>query len=673
MVTGAPARNEAPTWSAEDAATHRRSVSSLTSDGRRLFWLESRPDDGGRQVVVVGVPGGPTVDVSPPQVSVRSRVHEYGGGAYCLLPGRAKGTALAYVDQHSQRVHLIESGVGSPSENGSGTGSGPTGVPVPLGDEAPDGEVWRHGDLRASPSGRWVLCVRERLGQASATRELVAMSTEPSDGEVIIVAGRDFVAAPRLDPTERWLAWVAWDHPDMPWDSSEVWVGEWTVDDRGVPSVSRPEIVAGGRGGGSSGEAVSVGQPTWCTDGALVFVSDAGGWWQLWRRSPDGTCGRICDDEAEFHMPDWQLGQSTVAELSDGRIATRRRRDGFDAVGVLDPDTGRFAELDQPCVSVTSMCRHRDGLAWLGASPWVPTTAWWCADIGHGRPPSSSHPVPVVGGTGPPIVETAVSVAVHFSCPSADPGRTVHGLFYGPRSAGPGRDKNERPPLVVVCHGGPTGSVEAGFDPVVQLLTTNGYAVAAVDYAGSAGYGRAYRRSLEGRWGEADVDDCVAAARALAAEGRVDGARMAVRGASAGGFTALCALFRAQAFAGAVSWYGVTDLETIVESTHDFESRYVDRLVGVLPDDVAVYRARSPRHRVADMTGSVLILQGLDDPVVPAAQASGLVEALEERGIRCDHRFFEGEGHGFRRAETLVAAFEAELRFYREVLGPTPR
>jgi dipeptidyl aminopeptidase/acylaminoacyl peptidase len=599
-------------------------------------------------------------DVSPARASLRSQVHEYGGGAYCLVPstaGRVEGdemVALAYVDQDDQRVWFA----GMAAQDWEAVGE-----PRPLSTEPPAATHWRHGDLRATPDGRFILAVREEHEGGRVSRSVVAYAVVGEDGTptapgpgATLLEGRDFYAAARPDPGGRRLAWICWDHPDMPWDGSELWVGE--TDLLGPVPVDRAVMVAGG--------TTSVGQPLWCTDGSLVFAWDAAGWWQPYRwRDGDAQPVRLCDEEAECHGPDWSLGQATMAELPGGAIALRLRRDGADSVAVLRPGSTTADRLDQPCVSVSGICSLGGGAAWLGATPEISAAAWWWpGPVGE----SSQAPRPWLPPEPPLLAAADVSVARHFSFEGRS-GWTVHGLYFPPTLAGTSGPAGVAPPLVVTCHGGPTGSAEAGFDPVVQLLTTRGYAVAAVDYAGSTGYGRAYRERLWGRWGEADVDDCVDAALFLAAHGQADGARMAIRGSSAGGLTALGALVRSDAFAAAVSWYGVTDLLALVAATHDFESRYTDRLVGPLPEAEDEYRQRSPVNRVADITGSVLVLQGLDDPVVPPSQAESMVAALRARGLECRYLAFPGESHGFRRADTLEACLEAELEFYGDCLA----
>lgn len=661
-----------------DAAAGRRSRSALASDGEHLYWLEGRPWEGGRTVLVRSArdAGGAAEDVSPPGVSIRSRVHEYGGGAWCLVPGAGRHPDVAFVDQADQRIRLAPAG---------DRREGSVAPPRPLSAEPPEGAAWYHGDLRAAPGGRWVLAVREEHRAGAVSRAVVAYAVPsgPDDGSTggstegwpggtgtVLLSGRDFYAAPRPDPAGRCLAWLCWDHPDMPWDAAELWVGSLDLDP--VPAAGAPTLVAGGTGdAGGTGSIVgtgqvSAGQPLWCADGSLVFMADPDGWWVPHRwRGPGEPVTRLCREDAEFHGPDWSLGQATVAELPSGVLACRRRRDGVDAVVLVDPGSGDVAVLDQPCVSVPALCAHRGGVAWLGATPDAATAAWWWP--GGPAEPRAGGAVGAAAPYGPPepalLPPEDVSVARPFSLRGRS-GRDVHGLYFAPTLAGTEGPPGAAPPLVVQCHGGPTGSVDPGFDPVVQLLTTRGYAVAAVDYAGSTGYGRAYRDRLHGAWGVADVDDCVDAARHLAAEGLADPRRMAVRGSSAGGLTALGALARSDAFAAAVSWYGVTDLLALAAATHDFEAHYTDRLIGPLPAAADEYRRRSPVEQVDRMSGAVLVLQGLDDPVVPASQAEAMVAELRARGLDCRYLAFPGESHGFRRAETLRASLEAELDFY---------
>jgi dipeptidyl aminopeptidase/acylaminoacyl peptidase len=654
-------------WSAATVAAGKVSRSGLMTDGVDIHWSESRPGDGGRQVVVRAGPGTAVTDVSPPGVSVRTRVHEYGGGAATVVDG-----VLFYVDQADQHWyrHVI------------GGGSAP--VPLmPAGDA--DGYERRGADGRLTPSGRWLISVEERHLGGRTDHQLVALAVPPAEGHpgrdgepsvVPLVTEGDFVAAPRISPDGRWLAWTTWDHPAMPWDSSEVWVA-WIEESAGTIRLVDAHRVAGGPG-------TSVGQPRWCGDGSLLFVDDRTGWWLPYRVEPDwlveGTVAGVeplvdADLEAEFHAPDWVLGQSTLAELADGTIVGRMHREGRDTLVALraisgSEDLPRTVEtIDQPCTSISAVVATGsegvDRVYVLGSTATEAQAVFEVA-VDGGTPPRRLSAAPLTT-----VTAADVSVAVPFTA-LTDAG-PIPGLFYAPvrtSDAVPSGGSDALPPLVVFCHGGPTSAAEQGFDPVVQFFTSRGLAVAVVDYRGSTGYGREYRRRLNGLWGEADVDDCTGYAEGLAQAGRVDGDRMAIRGTSAGGLTALGALIRGRRFAGAAAWYGVTDLEALAADTHDFESRYVDSLIGPWPEAAPIYRDRSPLHHPDRMSGAVLLLQGADDPVVPADQSERFAALLEEHHVPCRLTVFDGESHGFRRAATIEAALTAELEFYRWLFRP---
>ncbi len=645
-------------WAASEVGAGRISRSGLQADAASLYWSESRPEEGGRQVVVGLAPGFPPRVVSPPGVSVRSRVHEYGGGAATVVGG-----VLFYVDEVDQSWH--RHAVDGPVS------------PVRLGADPAVRSV-RYADARLAPGDRWLVTVEERVGDDRTAHRIVALPTVGGGPAVPLVVEGDFVAAPRPSPDGRWLAWMGWDHPWMPWDSSSVWVARLVADESSIRLGSRHRV--------AGGDGVAVGQPRWCRDGSLLFVDDRSGWWLPYRLAPSSFAGETADGapreaapgpplvdlEAEFHAADWALGQVTLAERADGSLAARMRRAGRDHLVLLDPgpagpDRGGWtvSVVEQPCVTLTAVTCHPDGtIVVVGSTPTE-------AQVVLGIDPGGRRRARRLSDAPRTTVRAAeVSVARPFSAPSD--GRTVPGQLFAPVSPAIDPAGVAAPPLVVFCHGGPTGAAEAGYDPVVQFFTSRGIAVAAVDYRGSTGYGRAYRDALRGRWGEADVDDCVAFAVALAAEGLVDGTRMAIRGTSAGGLTALGALVRSRCFAGAVAWYGVTDLEALAADTHDFESRYLDGLVGPLPEAAPTYRARSPLHHAERVAGRVLLLQGSDDPVVPASQSEGFARRLADVGVECELTVFAGESHGFRRAETIEAALEAELAFYRALFSVDP-
>jgi dienelactone hydrolase len=690
MMSVAPYGQWPSPLSAAQVAAGKVSLSDVSSDGTSLYWLESRPSEGGR-VVCVRADGEGLTDISPAGVSIRSRVHEYGGGGYCVVAGGAPG-AFAYVDAADQRVWLCP---------GAGTGAGPIAGPIALTALPPAGQEWAHGGLGASADGAWVVAVREVYDLAAGEEDgagehdrprrgprrcVVALGTGPDNrGESILAEGHDFYGAPRLDATARRVVTVVWDHPDMPWDRSSVVV--LSVEVRLDPANGAARLVpAGPVSTVEAGDDVSVGQPAWQHDGSLRFISDRHGWWQPYvcpDPAPDpagaeGTPGAtsaplpLTTVDAEFHGPDWNLGQSTMAELADGTVVARMTSDGLDSLVLLGPGGGAAPRIvPQPCVAISSLCRHGAGIAYIGAPPDAPATVWTLDPLDPLDPLDRvPHAVPRRPFPPSPLDPSGISRGEAFSFPSRSGARIVHGLLYRPTLGATVGPTGALPPLVVQCHSGPTGSVGAGFDVVVQYFTSRGYALASVDYAGSTGYGRAFRCSLWGRWGVLDSQDCVDAARHLAARGAVDGDRMVVRGSSSGGLTALNALADVDGgtFAAAASWYGVTDLCALAASTHDFEAHYLDRLVGPLPEFQETYEARSPADRPTQLRGAILLLQGLEDRVVPPAQTERLHDVLVAAGRRCSVRYFEGEGHGFRRAETIQAALEEELAFYRREL-----
>jgi dipeptidyl aminopeptidase/acylaminoacyl peptidase len=664
LTSGDYGRWPSPLTAAE-VARGKVSLAELWSDGAALYWLESRPEENGRAVLVRAGDDGPR-DHSPAGVSIRSRLHEYGGGAVCLVPGGAAGR-FAYVDQADQRVWLCDGHAAAPG----------TAETRPLSPPAPQGSSYRHGGLSPTADGRWVLAVREaHTGDGGPPqRSIVALSTfagGPSES-TLLGGEHDFFGAPRADASAARLAVVAWDHPNMQWDASllvVVQLGRAGSSDSGdevlVPT-GRPWVAAGG-------PDESIGQPAWQRDGTLRFVSDRRGWWQphVHPGTPDAGKGPVplTDVAAEFHGPDWVLGQTTFAELPDGTVVARQTSAGRDTVVRLRPGAPPDP-VPQPCVSISALCAHNDGLALIGSTPDAPTSVWMIEATGTPRP---LRPTPR---------STAAASLRREDLARAEPftvtgrsGRVVHGTLYRPRrpaadaidAATTPPQAQSPPPLVTWCHSGPTSACQSGLDLALQFFTSRGFAVACVDYVGSTGYGRAYRCALWGQWGVADAEDCLDAARHLADRGDVDADRMAVRGGSAGGMTALNALAAGEGFKACTALYAVTDLLSLAATTHDFEAHYNDRLIGPLPEARDRFVERSPVSRAGAMTGAVLLLQGTDDAVVPPLQAQRMHDALDAAGTPCDLRFFEREGHGFRRADTLIACLEAELAFYQERL-----
>ena len=618
-------------------------LSDLWVAGDDVWWLESRPAEAGRQVVVRRSPDGTTADVVPGGFSARTLVHEYGGGSYVLA-----ADTLVFSNFEDQRLWAIAAGGGQPR---------------PLTPEPPTPMAWRYADARPLPETDWLVSVRERHHgprAADVVNDLVAVPL--AGGEPVeLGAGRDFFAAPRPSPDGRRLAWLCWDHPNMPWDGTELWVAELTVGEEG-PSLAGARRVAGG-------PDESVSQPRWDLDGRLHWVSDRTGWWNLYAAA--GLPGQramagqpIAPRSAEFSGPDWVFGQSTYAFLADGRLVVTWAEEGSHHLGVLDPATGELEELSVPFTHITALQPYGRGVVAIAASAVAPP-----AVVAIGLDGSAAEVLRASRDTD--LDPAWISRPEALSFPTTD-GATAHAAWYRPTNPEYEGRPEERPPLVVMSHGGPTSSTPTSLNLAIQYWTTRGIGVVDVDYRGSTGYGREYRRALDGRWGEVDVDDCVAAARYLVDRGEVDGRRLAIRGGSAGGFTTLCALTFRDVFAAGASLYGVADLAALAADTHKFESRYLDRLVGPWPEVADRYRERSPLYAADRLSCPVVLLQGAEDKVVPPAQAEVMVEALRANGLPFAYVSFEGEQHGFRRSETIRRAAEVELSFYGQVLGFEP-
>ena len=598
-----------------------------------VWWAEGRPADGGRIAVVRRDADGTVSDVLPAGWSARTRVHEYGGLAWLPLAGGG----LVFASWDDQRVHRLDPG---------------SDAPVPLTPEPPEPAAVRYADpVRHGDEVWWV---REAHADGAITRSLVAVPLSGSGEVREITGGSDFLAAPRPSPDGRRVAWLAWDHPRMPWDGTELRVG--TLGEEGT--VTKVDTVLGG-------EAESVLQPVWLDDGTLCAVSDRTGWWNLYRvPAAGGDPEPLCPRAEEFGQPAWTLGNRSYAPLADGRLAVLHGTDTT-ALGLLDPATGELTDLPLPYTAWGLTLRVDGGTAYaVAASPTEPP-AVVAADLAAGtaevlRESLTDRPDPAY-------------LPVPRSITVPGPGeRDVHAHVYPPRNPAVSAPDGELPPYVVFVHGGPTSHSAAVLDLEKAYFTSRGIGVVDVNYGGSAGYGRAYRERLRRQWGVVDVEDCVAVVQALVRDGHADPARLAIRGGSAGGWTTLAALTGTDTFAAGTSYYGVAELIDFVADTHDFESRYVDGLVGTLPEDRDVYVERAPLSHVDQLSCPVLLLQGLEDRVVPPSQAEVFVEALRRKGIRHAYLAFEGEQHGFRRRETVVAALEAELSFYGQVFGFDP-
>ncbi len=599
-------------------------------DGEDIYWLESRPSEEGRRVLVRHSPGGTTAELTPPPFNVRTRVHEYGGGSYTVAGG-----TVVFSDVRDGRLYRLDPGVA---------------LPIPI---TPDGP-WRYADLRFDAGRRRFIAVREdhaAAGYPEAT--IVAVPLDGDSPPTVLVQGPDFLAAPRVSPDGSRLAWLEWDHPDMPWDATRLRVGR--LDEAGA--VGRADLAAGG-------PEESIAQPEWSPGGILHFVSDRSGWWNLYRLMDGPRLEPLCAMDAEFADPAWVLGLSAYGFLADGSIAAVGRRDGTDRLFRVVPGQ-RPTLIPLAYTELDGLVAGLAGVVAVAASP-TEDAAVVTFDAATLAPTLVLRRERSVS-----LDPRYISVPESMAYGSTD-GRVAHARYYPPHNPHYIGPEGELPPLVVYVHGGPTSGTSSGLDLDIQLLTSRGIAVVDVDYGGSTGYGRTYRETLDGAWGVVDVDDSVAAARFLVARGDVDPDRLAIAGASAGGYTTLAALAFRDTFSAGVSQFGIGDLAAMAVDTHKFESRYLDRLIGPYPAAAETYRQRSPIHHLDGISCPVLVLQGLDDKVVPPNQAEAIVEALAARGIPHAYLAFEGEAHGFRGGSAIRRAAEAELAFLGAVFGFSP-
>jgi len=651
---------------AAEVARGRRRLAFPTVIGGEVWWQEGRPEEGGRITVVHREAGGRLADALPAPWSARTRVHEYGGRSFLPVPracsrppsddGRVpRGHAIVFANYADQRLYVAGADPGGGSQ-------GPRPITPDPGPADQDPAGLRYADLVLSPDRREIWCVQERHREGAVARSIVAV---PLDGSAAgdpaairpLVTGSDFFAFPTPSPDGTLLAWICWNHPHMPWDGTELRVAPVTA---GTAGPGR--LVKGGL-------RESVLAPAWRDSTSLYVATDWTGWWNIYQVGLSGEPPQaLYPAEEEFAGPLWQLGARPFAVLGDGRLAVVHGR-GAMRLGVLDPDTSELADLELPLTEFGPALSADDAtIVALAGGPDQPLSVVSVDAAASGLevlrrelddlPDEGYLPVP-----------RHVEVEGRY-------GRVVHALVYPPSSPDAVGPAGERPPYVVWVHGGPTAQSVGLMDIEKAYFTSRGIGIIDVNYGGSTGYGRLYRERLRRQWGIVDVEDAVAAARWMAEAGDADPARLAIRGGSAGGWTTLAAVTTAAAdgavFSAAASYYGVSDLRGFAAHTHDFESRYLDGLIGPLPGFEAVYAERAPLGHVTDATCPILLLQGLDDPVVPPEQSESIASDLAAHGIRHAYIAFAGESHGFRGAETIATALEAELSFYGQILGFMP-
>jgi dipeptidyl aminopeptidase/acylaminoacyl peptidase len=627
LVTIAPYGSWASPISVDQLTASSVGLSAVQIDGQHVYWLESSAVEKGRVSLWRRlIAGGEPVEVSPASAYVRVTVHEYGGGEYHVSAG-----TVVYAEFSDGRLYSIRGAA----------------EPQPI---TPEG-AFRFGDIRVHPERRLVLAVREDHSESGEpVNTIVALDLDgPNlDGGAVLCAGADFYSTPELSAGGR-LAWTQWNHPNMPWDSTTIMVGHLSGS-----TIMNSHPVAGGPG-------ESAVQPRWLNDN-LIFASDRSNWWNLYLWSEDGL-RPLCAAEAEFCEPQWVLGQRPYTIIDDDHLLCSINRSGEQCIAVLTISDGGLQQITSSGTAATSLdVAGRSAAAALNSPDSPPALALLDLDQGTWTVVKSSAA----------MIMDAASISTPRPVSWTGEHGKVYGFFYPPRNANWSAPDNTLPPLLTLSHGGPTGFAGANFKIAYQFWTSRGFAILDINYSGSAGFGRAYRDRLKGRWGVADVQDCIAGAVAMGTQRLADPARLVIRGASAGGFTTLAALTATDRFAAGISLFGVADLEGLATDTHKFEAHYLDSLIGPYPKDRASYIERSPIHHLDRLSAPILLLQGTDDKVVPPKQAEMLAEAARQKHLPVAMIMFEGEGHGFRKAETIKAATEAQIYFLGRILGFEP-
>lgn len=602
-------------------------LGQIALDAQDIYWSEMRPAEGGRNVIVRWR-DGIAQDVLPAPFNARTRVHEYGGGAFTVADGE-----LYFSNDIDQRLYRLVAG----------------GVPQAITPEAKR----RYADGVVDRRHNRILCVCEDHGAGGEpVNSIVAVSREAGNEPRVLVSGHDFYASPRISLDGTRLAWLAWNHPDMPWNGTELWLADMAPDG----SLQNQRRVAGSRD-------ESIFQPVFSSDGTLYFVSDRSNWWNLYRLR-HGQVEALAPMEAEFGMPQWIFGLSTYAVESERRLVVAINREGTWCLATLATDTLRVEFIDTPFTDISAVAVGQGKAFFVGAAPSMPPAV--------AQFDLTSKQISVLRSSSTVIPDSGyLSEPRALTFPLAN-GEVAHGFYYPPVNRDFRAPAGERPPLLVLGHGGPTSATSSALNLKIQYWTSRGFAVLDVNYRGSTGYGRDYRHRLDGQWGVVDVEDCLAGARYLVTRDLADEKRLAIRGGSAGGYTTLCALTFHDIFSAGAAYYGVSDLEALARDTHKFEAHYLDRLIGPYPLHRELYRERSPIHHVDRLASPVIFFQGLEDKVVPPDQTEKMVQALRVKGVPVAYVPFAGEAHGFRRGENIQRTLEAELYFYSRLFHFTP-
>lgn len=596
-------------------------LSAVKFDGNNRYWLESRPGEGGRSTLVCLNEDGTTVDITPKPFNVRSRVHEYGGGAFLI-----HHSIIYFTNFTDQRIYVHKKG-----EN-----------PQPLTAES----KLRYADFILDKSRNRLISVAEDHSNSNTEPENKLVSIDLTTGEVKnLVTGADFYTSPRLSPDNSQLAWIAWYHPNMPWDSTELYLAN--LNDEG--NLTDITLVAGGKN-------ESICQPEFSPHGVLYFSSDRHNWWNIYRREKDGNIESLYPLDAEFGYPHWVFGESVYGFADENTIICTYNQDGISHLASLDTHNKSLTDLNIPFTNIAYLEVQRDQILFTGGSPTQPTSVVQL-NIATGETKILQQ------SSNLDIDKGYLSQPQQIEFPTSN-GKTAFAWYYPPQNKDFSAPEDTLPPLLVKSHGGPTAATTASYNLRIQYWTSRGFAFVDVNYGGSTGYGRNYRQRLNKNWGIVDVEDCINVAKYLAQQGEVDENQLAISGGSAGGYTTLAALTFYDTFKAGASYYGVSDLEALAKDTHKFESRYLDNLIGKYPEEKAIYQARSPINYIDKLSCPVAFFQGLEDKIVPPNQAEMMVKALEKKCIKTLYVTFPDESHGFRKAENIKRALDNELEFY---------
>lgn len=604
-------------------------LSSVQSHNGSLFWVESRPWEAGRNVILSQDKQGHIREMFPAPFSHNSKVHEYGGSAYTIAENH-----LYFVNASDQCIYRVT--LDRQAEPEAISQPGP----------------WRYADIIFDAAQRRLIMVCEQHRQQGEPENYLASLMIDGSDQIPrrLVDGADFYAYPRLSADQKTLCWIQWNHPQMPWDATQLWTA-----DNQQPVLTEQKLIAGQDGN----EAIF--QPQWSPDNQLYFVSDRNNWWNIYRADDAGD-ESIYSIDAEFATPLWQLGMSTYCFISESVIGCVWSQNGLWKSGFYDLSAKCMTRVNCDYSSFHSVCAHNAYMTMIADAPTGPSQV---ISMEHDSTPQINYSPAKLS-----VSAEELSVPESFYYLSGND-EQVHAFYYPPVNSSFKGEDNELPPVIAMCHGGPTGATDCGLNLKIQFWTSRGFAVVDINYRGSTGFGREYRHSLAGSWGIKDVEDTTYAINHLANQGKIDRQRCIIRGGSAGGYTVLSALTFTDTFKAGASLYGIGDLEMLARDTHKFEARYLDGLVGPYPQDKATYVARSPIHHASQLNCPVIFLQGLEDKVVPPNQAEMMVDILTSKGIKVAHVTFPDEGHGFRKADNIVRALESELGFYREVFNLT--